>query len=173
METKTSKVIAANLLKKDGKPVQNKRNNYMHRITMENKDSGWYESIKDIQTAFVVGQEAEYEIGQMPKENNPNELYTKIKPVYKKAQVQEETKAEPPLETAQQASKAFDELIAEEQAHKPIPVLSLSDIAIASQKRAVEAWIGNGIGREDIQSFSREMAQYLTDLIEELSRGNV
>ena len=172
METKTSNVFSAVLIKKDGKPVQNNRNNYYHRIVMRNKDVGIYESIKDIQTAFVPGKDVEYEIGQVPKENNPNETYTKIKPIYKKAQVQEE-KPLPPLKTAAEVSEALNSVIAEEQAHKPIPTYSLTDVAIASQRRAVEAWLGNGIGREDIQSFSKEMSEYLVELIGDLNRSNV
>ena len=152
MEQKRSKVISAEIIKgKDGKPVQNDKRHYFHAIAMENGDKGIYASIKDIQTYFVAGREMEYEIGEVPKESDPTKTFIKIKPFYQKTQ---------PLNQG-----TVD--------HKPKPTYSLTDIAVASQRRAVEAWLGNGIGREDIQSFSKEMSQYLIDLIDELNRTEI
>lgn len=138
---------------KEGSPVQDSKKLYYHQIEMDNGDKGAYRSKKDQQDYFVVGKQVDYEIGPKPKTDKPKETFTAIMPDWgDKYSDRPKAQSKPVRTSVPPADNTYLE------------------IAIESNKRAIEAWLGNGIGREDIKEFSREVAQYLIDLINELNR---
>lgn len=169
MATKTSKVVSVTLVMNGDKPFQTKHKNYYHKVVMENGDKGFFETPYDRQIKFVPSTEVEYEIFQAKKEDKPNETFSKIRPVKK----EEGQQSAPPPAPTQAPPEPEAPPIPDEWKDKPTIAYDTTQIVIASQQRAVEAWLGNGIGREDIPAFAKEMAHFLVDLIDELNREKV
>ena len=163
-ELKKARVTKNHLYKKDGVPYQDKGKGYYHSIDWDNGDRASYRSLQDVQTDFVAGQETEYYLLE-------NGVFDDGKKKYK-------------VFTPQQ--KADEERKAIEKANRPAygggggkggwqPKTTQEakrDITSMTMRYAVDLWVADKAGREDLREIYKELTQYVWDMMDELEATN-